>query len=133
MKLINFVQHLIRLYKMGTVSKITDAQLWEVMEKACGNFHEAQRIMKKSLGIEMTVPGIAFRANKDKEKLQDCKDRIVTMAEGVLVKSLQSDNERIAIDAAKHITVKHRKSKEDWNDEVDVNIKGAKIVWGGEK
>jgi len=107
--------------------KLSDADFWSSMYKAYGIASRAIKVIKRDFGVEISRQGISERANRDKKKLEECRECIVDLAEETIIEVSITGNKKERLDAAKHITKTLGRSR-GWDEKIAIEHSGEMTI-----
>ena len=107
--------------------KINDVDFWTCMYKAYGIASRAVKLIKRDFGVEISRQAVSERSKADKDKLQECREAIVDLAEETIIEVSISGNKKERLDASKTILKTLGKSR-GWDEKVSVEHSGEMVI-----
>ncbi len=107
--------------------KINDIDFWTCMFKGYGILSRVIKIIKRDHNVEISRQALSERANKDKVKLQECREAIVDLAEETIIEVSITGNKKERLEASKTILKTLGKSR-GWDEKVSVEHSGEMII-----
>lgn len=107
--------------------KINDVDFWTCMFKGYGILSRVIKIIKRDHNVEISRQALSERANKDKAKLQECREAIVDLAEETIIEVSITGNKKERLDASKTILKTLGRSR-GWDEKINIEHSGEMIV-----